>query len=85
VIDKKAGDLEVVVHDREGKRGVEHLLHSGLAPFGVPANPVIIGGKMMREVAQRGPPRGVEPMFDPCEVPAPATCGKSSGMGQDSH
>jgi len=30
VIEKKTRDLEVVVYDREGKRGVEHLLHSGL-------------------------------------------------------
>jgi len=45
VIEKKAGDLEVVVHDRETNRGVENLLHSGLAPFKVAANPSSLAGK----------------------------------------
>ena len=37
VPEKKVGDLEVVVEDRPGERGVENLLHTGLAPLQVPA------------------------------------------------
>jgi hypothetical protein len=66
---KKVGDLEMVVHDRPGERGVENLLHIGLAPLQVPADPVIVGGKMIREFAQSGLARRVEPASHPCEVP----------------
>ena len=34
--EKKLGDLEVVVEDRPGERGVENLLHTGFAPFRFP-------------------------------------------------
>ena len=39
--EKKVGDLEMVVHDRTGKRDVENLLHRGLAPLQISADPVI--------------------------------------------
>src|SRR5262249_44210234 len=52
VTEKKVADLEVAVDDRPGERSVENLLHTGLAPLQVPADPGIVGGKMIREVAQ---------------------------------
>src|SRR5262245_41937823 len=36
VLEKKVGDLEVVVEDRPGERGIENLLHTNLAPFSFP-------------------------------------------------
>jgi len=69
--EKKLGDLEMIVEDRPSKRGVENLLHTGLSPLQVPADPGIVGGKMIREVAQGRPARRVEPVSHPCEVPIP--------------
>ena len=81
--EKKVGDLEMVVYDREGKRGVKNLLHSGLAPFQISADPVIVGGKMLCEVAQGGLARGVEPASNPCEVPAPRSAWQIVGHRPD--
>src|SRR5215813_12140845 len=65
--EKKGSDLEMVVHYRPGKRGVENLLHTGLAPVQVLADPRIVGGMMIREVSQSRPAMGVEPACHPCE------------------
>jgi hypothetical protein len=40
---------------------------------------------MMREVAQRGPARGIEPVFDPCEVPTPGCVWEIVRHGPDPH
>src|SRR5438094_10315432 len=69
VTEKKVGDLEVVIEDRPGERGVENLLHSRLAPLQVPPGEGTVSGKMIRGVAQCGLARRVEPAFHACEVP----------------
>jgi hypothetical protein len=71
VLEQKVGDLEMVVHDGPGERGIENLLHTGLAPSQVPADPVVFGGKMIREVAQGRLARRIEPLSNSCEVSVP--------------
>src|SRR6266567_2036795 len=80
--EKKVGDLEMVVHDGPGERGVENLLQTGLAPVQVPADPVIVGWKMIREVAQGRLAGRVKPAPRLSEVPIPSCVGRSSGIGQ---
>src|SRR5256886_12557577 len=60
VTEKKVGDLEVVVEDRPGERGVENPLHTGLAPFRFPRVYAIGGGMIFhgapcRRFLPRGP------------------------------
>ena len=83
VREKKVGDLEVVVEDRPGERGVENLLHTGLAPLQVPAGGGIVGGKMIREVAQCRLALRVEPASHACEVPVPGCVWQIVGQGPD--
>src|SRR6266567_8290554 len=81
--EKKVDDLEMVVHDRPGKRGVENLLRTGLAPVQVLADPGVVGGKMIREVPQGRPARRVEPASHPCGVPVPGCVWQIVGKGQN--
>jgi hypothetical protein len=64
---KKVGDLEAVVEDGPGKRGVENLPHTGLSPFWFP--PVhAVSGRMIRQVAQCRLALRVEPAFYACQI-----------------
>jgi len=81
--EKKVGDLKMVVHNRPGKRGVENLLHTGLAPVQVFADPRIVGGMMIREVSQGRPALAVEPACHPCEVTIPGCVRQIVGHGPD--
>src|SRR2546430_17216763 len=67
VTEKKVGDLEVVVEDRPGERGVENLLHTGLAPFRFP-RVYAVGGRMIRHGAQCQPALRVETALHACPV-----------------
>src|SRR5438552_635837 len=69
--EKKVGDLEVVVEDRPGERGVEDLLHTGLAPLQIPAREGTVSWKMIRWVAQCRLAGRVEPAPHAWEVSSP--------------
>src|SRR6266446_1846849 len=82
VTEKKVGDLEVVVEDRPGERGVENLLHTGLAPFRFP-RVYAVGRRMIRQVAQCRLALRVEPAFHACEVSIPGCVRQIVGQAPD--
>src|SRR5262249_45752015 len=82
VLEKKVGNLEVVVEDCPSKRCVENLLHTDLAPFWF-SRVYAGGGGLIREVAECRPALRVEPASHAFEVAVPGCMEQVDRHGQD--